>query len=224
MRLLAIETATDVCSVAVADDGRVIGHSTVTLPRKHSELLSTQIRQLLTNLDIHMDDLEGIAVSVGPGSFTGMRIGVSTAKGLVFESDTALYAVPTLAASAWCARYVVDSVAVLHHSHRNYYFLAQYDFSNGMREITAPVRNKLNELMKLLDAQQPVLLQTDPGDALIDDLGDRVIFLNPVSAVHVASLAVTFSERFYVEDPYSLEPDYLRKYEAEKYKNPLRAE
>jgi tRNA threonylcarbamoyladenosine biosynthesis protein TsaB len=96
--LLAIETATDVCSVALMSDDTLLQEVALTEPRQHAEMLVPLIDSLLLRNEKEASDVDVIAVSVGPGSYTGLRIGVSTAKGLAFATGAEIVAVPTLEA------------------------------------------------------------------------------------------------------------------------------
>ena len=94
--ILAIDTSTKVCSIALHQGGLEIGHQTYHLQKSHSSLLPVIIKQLLENTDFAFSDLDAVAVSAGPGSYTGLRIGTSTAKGLCFGLDIPLLAVDSL--------------------------------------------------------------------------------------------------------------------------------
>jgi tRNA threonylcarbamoyladenosine biosynthesis protein TsaB len=100
VKILAIETATSVCAAAVVGEGRIL--SEVSLDEKyiHAEKLMTQVDTVLTQSGCTLSQLDAIAISIGPGSFTGLRIGLSVAKGLTFASGKPLTAVPTLLALA----------------------------------------------------------------------------------------------------------------------------
>lgn len=98
MNILQIETATTVCSVALATDGRVVAFKELDERNIHAEVITLYIDELITKAGLTYNNLDAIAVSSGPGSYTGLRIGVSTAKGLSFALDKPLIAVETLAA------------------------------------------------------------------------------------------------------------------------------
>src|SRR5471030_2747154 len=99
--LLQIETATTSCSVALAKDGEVLAFKQVNERNIHAEVITLFIDELMTLNGMAYNNLDAIAVSSGPGSYTGLRIGVSTAKGLCFALDKPLIAVETLAAMAY---------------------------------------------------------------------------------------------------------------------------
>lgn len=98
--ILQIETATTACSVALAEGGNILGFKEVSGRNLHVEVITNFIEAVLTEAGAGYHDLDAIAVSCGPGSYTGLRIGVSTAKGLCFALDKPLIAVETLAAMA----------------------------------------------------------------------------------------------------------------------------
>ena len=94
--ILHIETSTDVCSVAVSQDGACIFEEEDHSGPNHAVKSGTFIDHALTYIDQHLLTLDAVAVSCGPGSYTGLRIGVSTAKGICYGRDVKLIAVPTL--------------------------------------------------------------------------------------------------------------------------------
>ena len=98
--LLNIETSTEVCSVALAHDGVVIGLRESLTGQHHAELLTVYINEVLAECGIVMGQVEAVAVSGGPGSYTGLRIGVSTAKGICYASGLPLIALSSLEAMA----------------------------------------------------------------------------------------------------------------------------
>lgn len=105
MNILAIESATDICGAALIGDGKVLREHALHERNVHSEKLVTLIDKVLQN----PYGFDAIAVSIGPGSFTGLRIGLSVAKGLAFAGNKPLIAVPTLEALA--VRAVLDAMA-----------------------------------------------------------------------------------------------------------------
>lgn len=98
--ILQIETATTSCSVALARDGRVLGFREVNERSVHAEVITLFVEELIATAKLQYRDIDAIAVSCGPGSYTGLRIGISTAKGLCFALDKPLIAIETLEAMA----------------------------------------------------------------------------------------------------------------------------
>ncbi|MBK6266670.1 tRNA (adenosine(37)-N6)-threonylcarbamoyltransferase complex dimerization subunit type 1 TsaB [Marivirga sp. S37H4] len=94
--ILSIETATSICSVAIHQDSKTLASADLFLEKSHSASLSLLIEQLLSHCDLRLADLNAVAVSSGPGSYTGLRIGLSTAKGLCYALDIPLIAISSL--------------------------------------------------------------------------------------------------------------------------------
>jgi len=101
--ILQIETATTSCSVVLAKDGYIVAVREVTERYIHAEVITRFIEEVVNECGFGFNDLDAIAVSAGPGSYTGLRIGISTAKGLCFALDKPLIAVDTLTAMAFGA-------------------------------------------------------------------------------------------------------------------------
>ena len=99
--ILSLETATRTGSVALHRDGTLLALQEVHLEKSHSSLLHVMIDSVLTSADVRRDELRAVAISMGPGSYTGLRIGASAAKGLCYALDIPLVGVDTLRAMAY---------------------------------------------------------------------------------------------------------------------------
>lgn len=99
--ILSIETATPVCSVALHIQGNLVASYELHTERSHSDQLTSIIEQVCKQSNILLSDVSAVALSKGPGSYTGLRIGVATAKGLCFALDKPLIAINTLEAMVW---------------------------------------------------------------------------------------------------------------------------
>lgn len=111
MKLLALDTSTEACSVALQIGAEILSLDEVC-PQQHSKRVLPMVQQLLSQAGIALKDLDGIVFGRGPGSFTGVRIGVGVAQGLAFGAGVPLYGVSTLAAMAQAAKrlYHADKV------------------------------------------------------------------------------------------------------------------
>lgn len=131
IRILALETATAVASVALLEDERTRLLWVLERPQAHAERLVPAIAEALAHAGWAYADLSAVAVSAGPGSYTGLRIGASTAKGLCLACDLALIAVPTLEALAWgvspLAAHLRASVLALLDARRQNVYAALYE-------------------------------------------------------------------------------------------------
>src|SRR5210317_1178921 len=98
--ILSIETSTPTSSIAIHDSGRLIASQHIYLDKSHSAYLAPSIKFLFETCGLKIDQLDAVAISKGPGSYTGLRIGTSTAKGICYALDTKLISVNTLEAMA----------------------------------------------------------------------------------------------------------------------------
>jgi tRNA threonylcarbamoyladenosine biosynthesis protein TsaB len=150
VRILAIETSGSTCSVALHKDGMIAGEYSLFNKNVHDRLLSEFIRRLLEDRGTSMDEINAVAVSAGPGSFTGIRIGASVAKALCFEDKPKLISVPTLAAIAFSVQSQAskmkpkDIIAAVP-SHKN--LIYQQSFNLDLREISDAKLSTVEELM-----------------------------------------------------------------------------
>lgn len=94
--ILSVETSTDVCSVALHSESKLIGCQRYDLAKSHSSLLASLIQEVVVNADCKISDLSAVAVSAGPGSYTGLRIGVSTVKGIAFAQNIPIIGLDSL--------------------------------------------------------------------------------------------------------------------------------
>lgn len=100
-KILSIDTATDVCTVSISDSGKIISLRDSAENRSHSVLLGVYVKEVLKESGLKVNELDAVAISKGPGSYTGLRIGVSVAKGLCYGANVPLVSVPTLQAMCY---------------------------------------------------------------------------------------------------------------------------
>lgn len=112
MKFLALDTSTEACSVALALDGQILALDEVC-PQQHSKRILPMVQQLLADAGVSLHQLDGIIFGRGPGSFTGVRIGVSVAQGLAFGADLPVFGVSTLAAMAQAAAIQQNATEVI---------------------------------------------------------------------------------------------------------------
>ena len=126
MRVLALETSTLAGSVALCEDGRVVGLSLLDVALTHSERLMAMIHRLIDDCRWTVDRVEGLAVSIGPGSFTGLRVGAATAKGLALALGVPIAPVPTLDVLASNLPFADAPVCPILDARKNEVYLAHY--------------------------------------------------------------------------------------------------
>ena len=140
MLILALDTATSAGSVALVDEERTIASRYFDLGLQHSQRLFIEIEEVIETAGCSPGELEAVAVSIGPGSFTGLRIGLSAAKGLCLASDSALVPVSTLEALAARLPYAQYPVCAVLDARKQEVYTALYDTSTGYPQVLSPPR------------------------------------------------------------------------------------
>ena len=226
MRILGIETATAVCSAGLIIDEQHRLERSLEAPQVHSQKLLTLINDVLRTSEIEIGSLDGIAVSIGPGSFTGLRIGLSVAKGLAYASGKPLLAVSTLKALANSAyeQYAADKpVLVIIDSRKNEAFYALYRMRDTiLTEEIAPSAGHYSELETICSVQPDILL-TGSGSgkffAYYKNNLERDIQLTILpeeqrncSALSICALGGQLLRNNVVADLASIEPLYIKDF------------
>ncbi|MGB3542511.1 tRNA (adenosine(37)-N6)-threonylcarbamoyltransferase complex dimerization subunit type 1 TsaB [Rubrivirga sp.] len=203
MLTLGIDTATDVCAVAVLDDDRLLARSSLFVSRSHGTRLAMLIREQFAHARKRPSDLEAVAVSSGPGSYTGLRIGMSTAKGLAVSTGCSFVAVPTLAALAHGCH---GLVAVVLPSRRGEVYAAVYQDGLEVKPAAALEVDAVEEwLPSDLDAIG------GPGAGRLGHVRPELARLSLVaSGESVARLGRSALEDGGPQDPATAEPVYLK--------------
>jgi tRNA threonylcarbamoyladenosine biosynthesis protein TsaB len=221
MLLLSLETSSPICAVALhhLPDGRLLGQAELRLEKSHSTHLTVLIEQLVANTGHALPDLAAVALSDGPGSYTGLRIGAAAAKGLCFALDIPLLAVGTLPAlahqvAACTPRAATYLYAPMLDARRQEVYTALYR-ADGT-EVLAPTNLVLDEasLAEHL-AAQPVLFFASGAakfQALVED-NPNAHFLAGIqpSAVSIGELARATYQRQAFQDVAYYEPFYLKE-------------
>ena len=213
--------------VGIVEDEEILVDLKFDVRVTYSEILMPTVDLAFGTVGIKIDDLDGLAVSIGPGSFTGLRIGLSTVKGLCAGSKKPLAAVPSLDALASHSLYCGYQVVPLLDAKKNQVYAAIYDTSDGeLRREGEYVAVSVEELVKKISKKT---LFVGPGARLYrkelsDHLGENACFaLNDQSfpsGAGVARMGIRKLARGETEDIANLEPLYIRMSEAElKFKN-----
>ncbi|MBE0594461.1 MAG: tRNA (adenosine(37)-N6)-threonylcarbamoyltransferase complex dimerization subunit type 1 TsaB, partial [Gemmatimonadales bacterium] len=147
---VAIDTATDLGSVAIGEPGSV-QHEIAIPPRRHAAETMPAVAALLERAGMSWTDVAGLVLADGPGSFTGLRIGLGTAKGLLAaRPHLKLHTVPSLLGAAWSVRHVAETVAAVYDALRDEVFLGLYAFSaQGIRAVIEPRLVSVDQMVSL---------------------------------------------------------------------------
>ncbi|MEK7702984.1 MAG: tRNA (adenosine(37)-N6)-threonylcarbamoyltransferase complex dimerization subunit type 1 TsaB [Nitrospirota bacterium] len=169
MKVLGIETSTHFCGVAILDETRLIGEYRVVLKLKHAERLLPLIDMLLKESETRLSDLSAIAVSIGPGSFTGLRAGVATAKGLAIGSHLPLIAISTLEAMAAVFSHCELTIVSVIPSRKDEVYWAAFSASEGIiARMTSDACDLVEIMLEKLSLHRRILF-TGEGAILFRD-------------------------------------------------------
>lgn len=215
--VLHLETSAKVCSVALGKNGELIGALRHDVAFSHSSLLTVLIKQLLEEAGYTLKDLTAICVSAGPGSYTGLRIGTSTAKGLCYALDIPLLAVSTLECIAWGARAEkpdFDFYIPLIDARRMEVYTAIYDKSLDCVKKPHPLIVQNNPFIEYLNSGK-VLFVGDGTEKCIKLLDHNSAYFEihakPL-ADHMISLAHNLLNINKFEDVAYFEPSYIKAF------------
>lgn len=224
MRVLAIDTATNVASAAVVEDGKLIGEYTINNKKKHSQLIMVLIEKLLGDLSITVSDIDLFAVANGPGSFTGLRIGVAAMKALAHSTNKPIIGISTLEALAYSVPWCEHIIIPIMDARRNSVFTASYIWDEEFHALSEIESMTIEECVKDCGELLDVLFIGDGvevyRDYITEQLGERAYFppsaLCDVKASAVAMLALEKFNRGETETYLTLKPFYLKKSQAER--------
>jgi tRNA threonylcarbamoyladenosine biosynthesis protein TsaB len=231
--ILAIETATQICSVALFRDGQVIGLLESDEHNAHSRILHILIDRLFKESGTSLSDISAIAVSKGPGSYTGLRIGVSTAKGFCYAKDIPLIAINTLECMATGMREAIQQQKLtdkLASNDLNYLLIPMIDarrmevYSAVFNAMVQPVRETEAEVITAesfaeLRKSHTLILAGDGADKCREMLtGNDIIYLDDfnASARYMLNPAIDALNAKRFENVAYFEPFYLKDFIAGK--------
>ncbi|MCI5827181.1 MAG: tRNA (adenosine(37)-N6)-threonylcarbamoyltransferase complex dimerization subunit type 1 TsaB [Lachnospiraceae bacterium] len=226
MKILALDSSGLVASVAVAQNDNLIGEYTVNYKKTHSQTLLPMLDAVAKMIELDLKTVDAIAVAKGPGSFTGLRIGSATAKGLGLALDVPLIEIPTvdgLAYNLWGAK---DLVCPLMDARRNQTYTGIYAFEGGEMQVLEPqcavdiskIVEKINGL------RRAVVFLGDGVPVFRDYISEHVqvpytfapAHVNKQRAGAVAALAFQYLQDGRTVSAVEHQPDYLRLSQAER--------
>lgn len=221
--ILNIETSTNVCSAAVTAEGMVLCHREDFSGQNHAAMLSGFIKDCLDHLRDHEMKLDAVAVSMGPGSYTGLRIGLSEAKGLAFALDIPLIGVDTLkllTVSVMFSRMDItdDTVFVpMIDARRMEVFTGAFNMALEPLMTEGPLIIDRESYGELVATGSPVLLFGNGSDKARDVVAapnvDYVADVVPLAQDMMALADLAYSRRDFIDLAYST-PNYLKEFQA----------
>ena len=218
MIVVGLETSSATAGIAVIRDQQVMADATLEIGAVYAEQLPGILDRTMGDLSLQWSEVEGFAISIGPGSYTGLRVGLSLVKGLAYVTKRPVAAVPTLDAVAFqvpCCRYPVH---VLADARRGQVYEARYDTEDGLpKRITDFRVGILEDVVETIE--DTVLLIGSGVDAyrsrIVDALGDRARFAPPGTGRLMASSTAFMGMESLLKGEHAslneLEPLYLRR-------------
>lgn len=226
MKILALDSSGLVASVAVMEDDNLLGEYTINHKKTHSQTLLPMLDEVAKMIELDLKTVDVIAVSAGPGSFTGLRIGSATAKGLALALDKKIVSVPTVDALAYNIWNCTDVICPLMDARRQQTYTGLYTFEDGRMQTLLPqcvvqieeIINKVNDMGK------PVVFLGDGVPVFADFIAQHCkvpyqyapAHCNKQRAASVAALGAILYGEGKAEPAAEHKPDYLRLSQAER--------
>lgn len=231
MKVLAIDTSSVVATCAVLDEEKLLGEYTLNQDMTHSERLIPMVKTLMDSLKLKPENIDLFAGSVGPGSFTGLRIGLATIKGLAHVVDKSVIGISTLEALAFNVPF--DGIVIpIMDARRDRVYTGIYRWENGkLINIMKPTILNIDELLDIVDSKYEKVLFNGDGtlvfkDRIDEKLKDKALYapisLNMAKASSIGELALLKWEEGSQENYFNLSPDYLRESQAQRQLNEKR--
>lgn len=224
MKTLALDTSTMMATCAVLDDKYVLGEFSLNQDMSHSENLIPMVKEILDNLKLEPKDIDLYGVATGPGSFTGLRIGVATIKAFAHVFNKPIIGVSTLEALAYNLTYNGLIVPMID-ARRDRIYTGLYRWKgNKLENIMEAQAINIDDLLDILTKYDDIIINGNGvhlyGDKILGRLGSKVrlapIGSNECRGASVAELARIKYEEGIREDYFTLVPDYLRESQAQR--------
>ena len=226
MKNLGIDSSGLVASVAVVEDDNLLAEYTVNYKKTHSQTLLPMLDEIVKMTELDLATIDVIAVAAGPGSFTGLRIGSATAKGLGLALQKPLVAVPTVEALAYNLWGTDKIVCPLMDARRNQVYTGIYEFAGQeLQVIEGQMAVPVTEIVEKLNAlKREVIFLGDGVPVYKEVLAQKMkipyllapAHLNKQRAASVATLGAVYAANGKTESAIKHQPDYLRLSQAER--------
>ena len=224
MIVLSIDSSSKVATVALLNDDTLLGEYVINDKREHSVLLMPMIENLLKDCELTINDIDGFVVSKGPGSFTGLRIGMATIKGLSFGANKPYISLSSLDGLAYSLSYFNGIICPIMDALRENVYTVLYKNEDGeFKNIMEPTPMELPDLLEMLKEKNEEVIFT--GDGLLKhkeyikvNFPNAKFASNHVSLTRASSigeLGLNLLKQGIKDDPNSA-PVYLKKPQAER--------
>ena len=226
MKILAIDSSSLVASVAVVEDDIMVAEYTINHKKTHSQTLLPMIDEISKMAEIDLSEVDAIAVSGGPGSFTGLRIGSATAKGLGMVWNKPLIHVPTVDAMAYNLYGTEKLICPMMDARRSQTYTGLYEFVNGdFNIVMEQCAISVDELIqKVNELNREVIFLGDGVPVFKNTLDEKLTVAHSYALAHMnrqrAGAVAVLGGKYFVAGKYETaaehEPNYLRQSQAER--------
>lgn len=231
MIILALETSSPVASIALLNDHKLIMEYTTNYKKNHSERLMPMIDEALRVSEMKPEDIDVVAVSIGPGSFTGLRIGVATAKAIAHALNKKIIGVSTLEATAYNLPYCNGYIASIVNALRGDVFGGLYKWEGTkLKEVLSPELFSIEEYIKRVEeinaGKENIFIVNEGVDIMTPKITDREGWIIPNEAISIPKAVsigacayqriICSPEEEKFDDCYTISPIYMRKSAAEE--------
>jgi len=226
MKLLALDSSGLVASVAVLEDENLLGEYTTNVKKTHSQTLLPMLDEILRMTGQKLDSIEAIAIASGPGSFTGLRIGSATAKGLGLALNKPLISVPTLEALAYNLFDTARWICPIMDARRNQVYTGIYAFENHLLKVQKEqCAIAIEELIEILNTMgREIIFLGDGVPVQQGTIKEKMkvpysfapAHVNRQRAAAVGALGMVYYAQGRIETAAEHQPEYLRLSQAER--------
>ncbi|MFT5873483.1 MAG: tRNA threonylcarbamoyladenosine biosynthesis protein TsaB [Clostridium sp.] len=225
MKILSLDSATESATCAILDDKRVLGEITFNNKKQHSQILMPIIDELFNNVGMNINDIDAFVASKGPGSFTGLRIGMATIKGLSQGSKKPFITVSTLDSLAYNLAYTGGVICPILDALRDNVYTAFYTFNDCQLTRTSDYMNiSVDELINMLKDKNCAISFVGDGVpkfkeklvAHLPNLSFAPAHLNLAKASSLGELGLKLLSKGIFDDLYASVPIYLRLPQAQR--------
>lgn len=227
MKILGIESSSLVASVALLEDDRMLAEYTLNYKKTHSQTLLPMLDEIVRMTDTKLGTVDAIAISAGPGSFTGLRIGAATAKGIGMALEKPLLSISTLEATAYNLYHAKALICPVMDARRNQVYNALFRKGKGFERITEDRALDIHALIAELRQFESEVIFLGDGvpvyqEIIEREMGERASFapahLSRQRAAALAALGAEYYKKGLFTSADAMRPFYLRKSQAEREK------
>lgn len=223
MKLLGIDTSTKLGSIALSQDDAIVVEGRLDVSLATAETILPTIDKFLSKINWKIKDLNGIAITIGPGSFTGLRVGLATAKGLALANNIPIVPISSLKALALNAGDIKQNICPMLDARKEEVYVAVFSRNQDeLNEIVGETSMKPKELIEILNKMKGKKILLGDGAVIYKNIFDGELNdfeILPLSehaaASNVIKLALPYFKRGECADIAKLVPNYIRKSDAE---------